>query len=321
MPSWQRASGVSPTMSRPSSRMRPEVGASWPAIWWTRLVLPAPFGPISAWRSPFLTDRLTLRVTTRLPNALLRPSIARTLIARTSCEALPQPAPHALAQEHHADDEDDADPEQPVLGVRADDVLQQQEHRGADRGADDRAGTAEDHHDDRVAGQRPVQDVARHERVLQRVEAAADARDRARHRERDQLEALHRVAGRAHPLLVLADADEDRPERRRDQSTQEPQHEHEAGRHDVELHVALVERQAEQRRPSKARQPVGAAGHAAPLDRDRHQQLRESHRQHEERDAADADREEADRRREQRRRRRCRRRSRSSRTGRGARRG
>ena len=161
-------------------------------------------------------------------------------------------------------------------------------------GPDDRAGAAEDHHDDRVAGQRPVQDVARHERVLQRVEAAADARDRAGHRERDELEALHRVAGRAHPLLVLADADEDRPERRRDQPTQEPQHQHEAGGHDVELHVALVERQAEQRRPAEAGQPVGAAGHAAPLDRDRHQELRERHRQHQERDAADANREEAD---------------------------
>ena len=42
-------------MSWPSSRMRPAVGASTPVSRLMSVVLPAPFGPISAWRAPFST--------------------------------------------------------------------------------------------------------------------------------------------------------------------------------------------------------------------------------------------------------------------------
>ena len=54
-------SGEHPVMSRSCNKMRPELGCSWPPIWLTRLVLPAPFGPMMTCRSPGAMSRLTSR--------------------------------------------------------------------------------------------------------------------------------------------------------------------------------------------------------------------------------------------------------------------
>src|SRR3954469_11832555 len=54
-------------MSRPSRRMLPAVGRSTPVKRLMSVVLPAPFGPIRAWRTPFWTASETLSVATIPP--------------------------------------------------------------------------------------------------------------------------------------------------------------------------------------------------------------------------------------------------------------
>ena len=52
MPRSARRSGGRVVTASPSSRMRPASGRSWPAIMLNRVVLPAPFGPITLTRPP-----------------------------------------------------------------------------------------------------------------------------------------------------------------------------------------------------------------------------------------------------------------------------
>src|SRR5215470_2912154 len=67
MPSRTRLCGSRSVMSRPSRKMLPEVGRSTPVNRLMSVVLPAPFGPISAWRAPFWTASETLSVATIPP--------------------------------------------------------------------------------------------------------------------------------------------------------------------------------------------------------------------------------------------------------------
>ena len=53
-PRRTRRCGARRVMSSPSSRIAPAVGSSMPVSRLIRVVLPAPFGPISAWRAPEL---------------------------------------------------------------------------------------------------------------------------------------------------------------------------------------------------------------------------------------------------------------------------
>ena len=50
---------------------------------------------------------------------------------------------------------------EPMLAVRTDDVLHQQEDRGADGRPDQRAGAAEHGHDQNIAGRGPIDRVRR----------------------------------------------------------------------------------------------------------------------------------------------------------------
>src|ERR1700730_17567068 len=58
--------------------MRPAVGFSTPVRRLTSVVLPAPFGPISAWRAPRSTCRETSLAATMPPKRLSRCSVAST---------------------------------------------------------------------------------------------------------------------------------------------------------------------------------------------------------------------------------------------------
>ena len=76
-------------------RCAPPSGLSWPLIMLKQVVLPAPFGPISARNSPSSTSKLTSSTACTPPNDLLRcvstastligaPSIAAAYLARSS---------------------------------------------------------------------------------------------------------------------------------------------------------------------------------------------------------------------------------------------
>src|SRR3990172_1227049 len=60
-------------MSRPKSAMRPPVGACSPLMRLNSVVLPAPFGPMIARRSPGWISRLTSSTARSPPNAFVTP--------------------------------------------------------------------------------------------------------------------------------------------------------------------------------------------------------------------------------------------------------
>ena len=53
--------GVMPAVFLPKIAIRPVVGASWPSIMLKQVLLPAPFGPMSATISPASSVKLTSR--------------------------------------------------------------------------------------------------------------------------------------------------------------------------------------------------------------------------------------------------------------------
>ncbi len=93
--------------SAPSKRTRPASGRRCPDSCATRLVLPAPFGPIRAWISPGRTSRSTWSVATSAPKRLTRPctcnragDVRASLMACRPCAdaaSAARPAPWAPA--------------------------------------------------------------------------------------------------------------------------------------------------------------------------------------------------------------------------------
>ena len=69
-PMAARSCGAIAVMSRPSSRMRPAVGRYKPESTLSVVVLPEPFGPISAWMPPRPTLKLTPSTAFRPPKCL-----------------------------------------------------------------------------------------------------------------------------------------------------------------------------------------------------------------------------------------------------------
>ncbi len=62
----------SAVMSMPAKRMRPESGRNWPPSWPISVVLPAPFGPITACNSPSATASVRSSVATMPSKRLAR---------------------------------------------------------------------------------------------------------------------------------------------------------------------------------------------------------------------------------------------------------
>ena len=75
---FQIASGFRPTSSTPASLTEPASGASCPPTMLKQVVLPAPFGPISASISPAPRSKLTRSTARTPPNALARSRTAST---------------------------------------------------------------------------------------------------------------------------------------------------------------------------------------------------------------------------------------------------
>ena len=97
-PSRLMRCGGSPSSRVASSRISPEVIGNRPLIRLNSVVLPAPFGPISAWRSPAATFMLTPRMISVWPKFLVT-SVSDSdggLIARHPAHDLDQAVPDAL---------------------------------------------------------------------------------------------------------------------------------------------------------------------------------------------------------------------------------
>ena len=137
-------------------------------------------------------------------------------------------------------------------------------------------------------------------RLLNSSNDAGEAGDRRRHDEGDQLVAVGGVAEEARALLVLADRDQHAADRRIVEAPQDEDDQkgdrgdqHVIGQRGVEIHRA-------DDRPRDAAEPVLAAGHRGPAERDGVEHGGEREREQREIDAAPAQDERAEQSRDQR---------------------
>src|SRR5512132_83726 len=111
------------------------------------VVLPAPFGPITAWISPLLSASETWSVATRPPNNLQRSTVSTSgPFTAPSQEQASDAA--ALVQGH--ENEQRPEDELPVFGEPRERFFEHHERDSAGHGPDHRAGAPEDDHDDQV---------------------------------------------------------------------------------------------------------------------------------------------------------------------------
>src|SRR5437763_9994171 len=188
--------------------MRPLAVGSTPEIWPISVVLPAPFGPISACTSPRTMSSVTSSVATTPPKRLETP--------RSSSMAFPEESRDALGREHHDGEQHDADREpgmvlvirgegrDPADAVVGDEMLEREQQRRADEPAPERADAAEDHHDHQGAGLDPVQEARAHVVRLVGDERAGEAGNGAGDDEAQELVSVDREADRLGPRFVLA---------------------------------------------------------------------------------------------------------------------
>src|SRR6188508_998431 len=95
-------------MSAPAKRTVPASGRRLPASWLMKVVLPAPFGPITACVSPSRTSKSMPSVARSAPNCLTRPL--------TSSIGFVEDSGETAAEEDHREHEQRAHQHRPVLG-------------------------------------------------------------------------------------------------------------------------------------------------------------------------------------------------------------
>src|SRR3954466_4059041 len=111
-------------MSSPAKAMRPASGRRLPASWPMKVVLPAPFGPITACVSPSATSKSMPSLARSAPNCFVS--------ARTSSIGLVEHAGEAALEEDHREDEQRAEHDLPVLRPAFQRLLDDKQGEGAD---------------------------------------------------------------------------------------------------------------------------------------------------------------------------------------------
>src|SRR5512138_618339 len=126
-------------MSVPAKRIVPESGLRFPASWLMKVVLPAPFGPITACVSPSATSKSMPSLARRAPNCLVSP--------RTSSIGLVEHAGEAALEEDDREHEQRAEHDLPVLGPALQHLLDEDQHEGPDDRPGGARHAAEDDHE------------------------------------------------------------------------------------------------------------------------------------------------------------------------------
>src|SRR5262245_4910112 len=288
-PSAARACAGRSVTSTPAKTIRPASGAISPQIWLISVVLPAPFGPISACSSPGCTSKLTASVARRPPNLLLSASTRSTGSGTAEpARQLARETDQAAAREHDEEHQKWAEDHLPMLGAIGQPLLEQQEGRGADDRAMQAPDAAEQHHDDELAGPVPRHIGGAHEIGGVGEQEARQAAERSRDRIGDELEAEHVEAHGFDADPVLARAAKDAAEARGHESATEKIGARERGKHHVvERLITAKEVEAESRAAGMDRQPVVAAIGCERARREIHH-LPEGERDHDEIDALGA---------------------------------
>src|SRR5512134_2120921 len=264
--------------SSSTSRICPEEGASLPVSMLTNVVLPAPFGPMSAWRAPRWSWKSMLSATVSAPKLL-----HSFLVSKEYIENSEDSAP----REEHYDDQQDPDAEVPILGILLGEVvLRDQVNDRSDERAIEAADAAEDQHDQDVARGLEAEDVQPDELVHLREQRTGDSRQDGRDGVDEHEPPVHRRADRLHARRVFADAGEHRPVWGIHDPAHHPpsdkQH-HEA----VEKGGPAIKIEAEQAQDLAHFHPgqsVGAARHGGPLVGDLEEDRRNREREHEHRE-------------------------------------
>src|SRR3989441_2891114 len=204
-----------PVISSPAKNTSPACGLSVLVMRLNTVDFPAPFGPITARISPGSSFRLTPSTATSAPKR-------RTSPRHSSSGIFPEQTPETLGREQHERHEHRAEDERPEVGHLRKLVLEEhEEHRAEDR-SDQRAGAADDHHDEHVARGEPEEQLRRgiaREAGVQRAREPAEAV--GENHGGDLVRA--RVVAQRHGLgLVLSDTGKHRTERRaHDRAAQE----------------------------------------------------------------------------------------------------
>ena len=270
-------------MSCPRAGCGPADGRSTPVSRLITVVLPAPLGPISAWRAPFSIASDTPLTAAMPPKCLSRPVVSSTTgmvsaLRRRSCDAQCRNAgadgrarararrrsrADALATDQHDHHQHEADPELPVLrGEVGDPVLHQLEQHRPDQPAIEIAGAADDEDQQQVGGALEGEHVERGECGGLRQQRAGDAGiDGGERVDRDQPR-VDRDADRGGAQRIALHRAQRQAERRVDDAPREQEENEQHGEavdvgdvaEDIELEVA------EHRRDHDALQAVGAAG-------------------------------------------------------------
>src|SRR5919108_1382996 len=125
MPSRQTSCGATPVMSRPSRITAPASGSRCPVIRLKNVVLPAPLGPMMAAIWPGATVRLTPPTATKPSNDLRRSRTSSTTRAPPAARHQLDGAGEATREDEQQHDQDGPEHERPVLGVRRDLLVEQ----------------------------------------------------------------------------------------------------------------------------------------------------------------------------------------------------
>ena len=190
-----------PASGRPARRRRactePASGASWPPTMLKQVVLPAPFGPISASISPAARSKLTSSTARMPPNAFdsraPRAALARRRRGRgarahdgTASRRKSRFSPPATpsGNDQHQRQHDDAEQRAPVVGLARDRVLQPGEERAADPRPRDRLHAAEQHHHEAVDRLADAERLGRDRALRECEQRAGEAGDACRRRRR-----------------------------------------------------------------------------------------------------------------------------------------
>src|SRR6185436_16848004 len=130
-------------MSSPAKRTLPASGRRLPASWLMKVVLPAPFGPMTAWVSPSATSKSMPSVARSAPKFLTSPRTSSIRFVENPCQA--------ATEEDDREDEQRAEDHLPVLGPALEDFLDEEEREGAEHRSRGARHAAEDHHEHDVA--------------------------------------------------------------------------------------------------------------------------------------------------------------------------
>src|SRR5437016_14511708 len=122
-------------MSCPSKRTQPALGAISPVSWPISVVLPAPFGPMTACSSPGTISSMMLSEATTPPNVLVRPS---TRSSGSAMAGAREQAVDPAAGEQHDEQEQRTDDDRPVFGDPGQRLLEHQQRDRADHRPDHR---------------------------------------------------------------------------------------------------------------------------------------------------------------------------------------